>query len=151
MQVDINSLIARCDETISKLKDDLRLEERLRQRLLEIKGGGGSTAVQSFPSGSPVTTGGNGAHRPAGTVVSGSLLSHVMEVMRIEGRQMRAREIAERVGARGYSTKAKGGLPIAVSTVLAHNGGKLFRKIKPGVYTLMENATEGAGIDRQEL
>jgi hypothetical protein len=149
MQVDINSLIARCDQAISKLKDDLRLEERLRQRLLEIEDGSVSLAGETLSSRSPVSSGGNGGHRPAGTVVSGSLLSHVIEVMRTEGRNMRAREIAERVEARGYTTNAKGGLKIAVSTVLAHNGGKVFRKIEPGVYALKEETTESQ-IGQQE-
>jgi hypothetical protein len=139
MQIEIDLLLARCDETIAKLKDDLRLEERLRQRLLEIKG------VPTLPqAGSPEKNpgGGNGGYRPAGKTVSGSLLSHVIEVMRGEGRQMRAREIAGRVEARGYTTTAKGGLKIAVSTVLAHNQGKLFRKIEPGVYTLLRKDKE---------
>lgn len=149
MQVDIDQLLAQCDGTISKLMDDLRLEERLRQRLLEMKGGFVLPQAQPLLPGAPVTNSSNGGHRPAGTVVSGSLLSHVMEVMRAEGRQMRAREIAERVEARGYATSAKGGLKIAVSTLLAHDGGKLFRKIEPGVY-VFKGETSEAETEHQE-
>ena len=142
MKSEIDILLAQSEDRIVSLRDELRLEERIRDRLRERL-----LAIRAQkPSPEPTNQanhhdgengqGSNGGHRPARTIATGSLTSHVIAVLEEAGHSLKAREIADRVMARGYTTTANGGVPVAVSTTLAHDHGKVFKKISYGVYDL---------------
>lgn len=145
MQSELDVLLARTEESIAKLKDQLRVEELLRERLMEIKGQMRASppirmllpsATHVFHEAAETGQKSHDGHKTSVAIVNGSLMSHMVAVLEEEGRGMKAREIAERVKARGYDTDAKGGLPVAVSTSLAHGQGKVFQKVGYGVYDL---------------
>lgn len=146
MLIDIDEMLARSDEKIAKLKGELQLEELFRKRLLEetrhLPQERNTTPIRGSGEATPAT---NVGHRLPGTIVEGSLLFHVRAVLEQEQRPMRAREIADLVEGRGYSTQAKGGLPIAVSSLLAHDKGKNFLKVSPGVYELIREEEAQSG------
>ena len=138
MPNEIDMLLARTEETIARLKDDLRLEERLRERLIEVRGQKSAPVpitVVAHDDGD-ATTKSHGGRRSSKATVAGSLFSHVIAVLQEAGKGLKAREIADHVRARGYDTSAKGGLSVAVSTILAHNRDTTFQKIAHGVYDL---------------
>ena len=142
MTTEIDTLLAQTEERIAALKDDLRLEERLRERLLAVV----RQKPSPSPSSSPATPAGqgngetnqiaNGGHRPAGKTVPGSLISRIVAVLEEAGHSLKVKDIADLVSAQGYSTNAVGGVPVAVSAALAHNAGKIFFKVAYGKYDL---------------
>lgn len=135
MQSEIDTMLAQSEQKIAALKDDLRLEERLRDRILELRQ---QRPVVVSQAAQPIdhNSGENGGSRPLGTVIARTLMSHVVAVLEEAGHSLKAREISNRVMARGYTTNAKGGVPVAVSTTLAHDDGKVFKKVDYGVYDL---------------
>ena len=137
LQIDIDILLDESKKRLEKLREETQFEEMhyklLHAKKEEMLQSPDSLKVKQLR---PVKT--NGGHRAAGSLVKGSLTSHMIEVFRAEGKPMRAPKIAERLKARGYDTKAKSGLSVSVSTTLAHHRDKYFKKIKTGIYDLLE-------------
>lgn len=124
MATELDELLADIEAAIARLHDELRLEERMRERVLKRRN---ERAGQPIPHIPPVVEA--RGHRLAGTMVEGSLISRIIGILHAANRPMKAKEIAIKLKTQGFTTTAKSGLNIAISSQLSHacKAGKLDR------------------------
>ena len=141
----IQSMREKCRARVSELRHDLEVELGVLKRLDEEASAEHehqNPQTESITATLKMSTR-RGGRRPRGTLVPGSLMHRIQEVLKASDSPMRAPEIANRLTADGFKTEASAGLAVAVSSALAHASGRLFRRIGPGTYTIKRPESAG--------
>jgi len=131
MATELDGLLTRTEAKIAKLRDELRIEERVRERILEECGNHRPRVRMNPEAAGETLPAGSGGARPVDSVIEGSLVSRIIGVLEAVGRPMKAKEISARVKEQGFATTAKAGLKGAVASQLSR-GFKTGRFIRKG-------------------
>ncbi len=134
----LDRLVAKTEERIAELREDLALEQRLLERL----------KAEYGPKSKPmVTNGATGTSVARATKVEqGSLTDHIAALFRERPRVLRASEIAKELESRGVTTSSKNGLlPMVLSSLSRRSD--IFGKAERGRYYLLKKKKESLEMD----
>lgn len=129
----ITQLIRESEAAVKRIRADLELEERFLERLKARYTGRDDESGEREEDANK-----NGPDRLAPT---GTLPEAIAEVLRKNGKPMRARDIAETLLENGYESEAKHGLLPSVLSALGRRQD-LFVKVHRGVYSLRYSAEQ---------